>query len=151
MFDIDTCLAFITGFSSKKINQTFNERLKKKGSTKVQWTALYYLGKHGQLKQTELASLMNTKPSTIVRLIDRMERDGHLVRQRNEHDKRAIFLALTEKGQALLQDLLPEGEIMRDMVNAGITDEEMEIFKKVLDKMADNVSELGQQAFFKNR
>lgn len=140
MFDLDTCLAYITGCSSKKINYAFNERLQKKGVTKVQWTALYYIGKHEKINQVELASLMNTKPSTIARLIDRMERDGHITRLRSEEDKRVIYLIITDKGRQLREDLIPEGERMRDIVQKDIPDEHIEIFKKVLAQMSENVS-----------
>lgn len=139
MFDIDTCLAFITGVAAKKVADNFNERLIKKGITRVQWMALYYVGKHGKLTQAELANLMNIKASTTVRLLDRMEREEYIIRERSLEDRRVTFISLTEKGNKLRIELLPEGEKMSLIVRKGITDKEIEIFKHVLDKITNNV------------
>lgn len=139
MFDIDTCLAYITGYSAKKISDAFNERLLKKGVTKVQWIALYYVGKHDKISQIELANLMNIKASTVARLIDRMEKEEYIFRIRSSEDRRVIYLKLTDKGIKLSKDLLPEGKRMSEIVRKDISDEDIKIFKKVLKAMADNV------------
>jgi len=139
MLDIDTCLAFITGVTAKKVADNFNERLTKKGITRVQWMALYYIGKYGKVTQAELANLMNIKASTAVRLLDRMEREEYIIRERSLEDRRVTFISLTEKGKRLRAELLPEGEKMSLIVRKGITDEEIKIFKHVLDKITNNV------------
>jgi len=139
MLDIDTCLAFITGVTAKKVADNFNERLTKKGITRVQWMALYYIGKYGKVTQAELANLMNIKASTAVRLLDRMEREEYIVRERSLEDRRVTFISLTDKGKRLRAELLPEGEKMSLIVRKGITDEEIKIFKHVLDKITNNV------------
>ncbi|KOA21541.1 organic hydroperoxide resistance transcriptional regulator [Clostridium homopropionicum DSM 5847] len=139
MFDIDTCLAFITGVTAKKVADYFNEILTKKGITRVQWMALYYIGKHNKLTQAELANLMNIKASTVVRLLDRMEREEYIIRERSLEDRRVIFISLTKKGSNLRTELLPEGEKMSLIVREGLNDEEIRIFKHVLDKITNNV------------
>ena len=83
MFDIDTCLAYITGNSAKKINDALNEWSMNKGITHVQWIALYYVGKYAKINQSELAQFMNLKPSTVALLIDRMEKEEYLMRDRS--------------------------------------------------------------------
>ncbi|QGU94304.1 MarR family transcriptional regulator [Clostridium bovifaecis] len=140
MFDIDTCLAYITGYSAKKISDAFNERLSKRGVTKVQWIALYYVGKYEKISQVELANYMNVKPSTVARLIDRMEREEYLTRLRSSEDRRVIYLTLSEKGRKLREELLPEGQRMSELVRQGISDEDIAVFKNVLKTMADNAN-----------
>lgn len=139
MFDIDTCLSFVTSKACKEIAEAFNRRLTKLGVTRVQWIVLYYLGKCEGIKQKELAEKMNIKDSTVARLIDRMEREGYVIRVKDLEDKRITKLYLTEKGVELRIKLLPEGEKMSKILSKDITDEEMEIFKRVLKKMVDNV------------
>ncbi|QIB28218.1 MarR family transcriptional regulator [Caloranaerobacter azorensis] len=111
----------------------------KLGVTRVQWIALYYLGKYAGIKQKELAEKMNIKDSTVARLIDRMEREGYVIRVKDLEDKRITKLYLTEKGIELREKLLPEGKKMSEILSKNITDEEMEIFKRVIKKMVDNV------------
>lgn len=140
MFDLDECVAFITNKASKKMADAFNERLLALGITRVQWIALYYLGKYEGVNQKELAEMMNIKTSTAARLIDRMEREGLVLRLNDPKDRRAAKLVLTEKGRELREKLLPEGEKMSKIFAKGITDEELKVFKRVLAKMVENIS-----------
>lgn len=139
MFDLDSCVAFITKKGAKKLADAFNDRLMKKGISRVQWTALYFLGKHESMSQNELADKMDLKSSTIARLIDRLERDGYVRRIKEPNDRRITKLLLTEEGHTLRESLLPEGEQMSEIITQGISDAEMETFLRVLRKMTDNV------------
>lgn len=140
VFDLDTCVAFITNTSAKKLAECFNDRLSQLGITRVQWIALYYMGKYENISQIELGEKMDIKASSVARLIDRMERDGYVVRRRDPKDRRITNLILTEMGKGLREKLLPEGEKMRELASQGLAEEEIEIFKKVLKKMTENVS-----------
>ena len=106
----------------KQITDVFSRRLEKKGVTRIQWIALYYLGKHHQLSQKELSGHMNIKESTVVRLIDRMERDDFVLRQKDPKDRRITLLSLTEKGDTYREELLPEGEVFNDLIKIGISE-----------------------------
>lgn len=141
MFDLDTCVAFITNTHSKKLAEAFNKKLVPLGVTRVQWIALYYLGLNEGLNQKELGEKMNIKDSTVARLIDRMEKEGQVKRTKNPADRRNTRLDLTEKGKNLRKQLLPEGERMGEIFTQGISEEEIEIFKKVLIKMVKNIKE----------
>ena len=141
MFDLDTCLGFITNNVAKEIAECFNDRLNLVGITRVQWIALYYLGEGETISQCELAEKMGIKASSVARLIDRMEREEYVLRKRSQEDKRRVDLYITDKGKELREKLLPEGEKMSKLVSKGISDEEIEIFKKVLKKMSINLIE----------
>lgn len=141
MFDLDTCLGFITNNIAKEISECFNDRLLLVGITRVQWIALYYLGEEEIISQCELAENMGVKASSVARLIDRMEREEYVVRKRSEKDKRRVDLHLTNKGKKLREELLLEGKKMSELVSKGISDEEIQIFKNVLHKMSINLVE----------
>lgn len=141
MFNLDDCVAFITNKASKQMVNYFNDRLVQLGSTRVQWIALYYLGKNKSISQVELAKKMNIKSSTVVRLVDRMERDGYVKRVKDANDRRITSLELTDSGINLRKQLLPEGEKASNVFSKGISEEELKIFIHVLNKMVDNINE----------
>ncbi len=141
MFNLDAWVGYIADNSSKIICNAFSKRLMKLGTTRVQWIVLYYLGKDESISQKELGEKMNIKESSVVRLIDRMERDGLVERIKNEVDKRVTNLNLTSKGKEYRLNLLPEGEKFQDLLSRGISDEEMKIFLDVLSKMVYNVEQ----------
>lgn len=101
MFDLDDCIGFITNRASKIIVDEFNRRLKSSGLTRVKWMALYYIGKEEGISQKELSHKMNVNESSIVRLLDRMEKEELSVRVRDTHDRRITKILLTPKGKAL--------------------------------------------------
>lgn len=141
MFDLDTCVAFITNKAAKKMADAFNERLSKVGITRVQWIALFYLGKKEGISQKEFGELMEIKDSTVARLIDRMENEGYLYRKKDSKDRRITNVYLTEKGKTYREELLPEGEEMAEIFSEGLSKEEIEVFMTVLNKIMSNIGE----------
>lgn len=142
IFDLDACVGFITSKKAKIMAEVFNKRLLKLGTTRVQWVALYYLGSGSGISQKELADKMDIKESSIVRLIDRMEKEGLLNRSKSTEDRRITHLVLTDKGKMLREDLLPEGEKMSDIFLKGISEADIETFNKVLNQMVENAKTL---------
>ncbi|WP_298844183.1 MarR family winged helix-turn-helix transcriptional regulator [Clostridium sp.] len=140
MFDIESCVCFINSKTSKKMANMFNERLIPLGVTRVQWIAMYYLLKYGDLSQKELGEKMDIKESTVARLLDRMEEDGLIIRTQASEDRRVKYIKLTHKGRERIEELLPEGQNMSNFFSMGITEEEIEVFKRVLKKFMKNIS-----------
>jgi DNA-binding MarR family transcriptional regulator len=141
-YDLTKCIGYITDNTMKIISADFNRRLEQYGMTRIQWIALYYLGKNEKkLKQNELAALMKIKNSSAARLIDRMERDGLIHRVESTEDKRIKNLELSAKGYTMREQLLPEGEKFNNLLLEGITEDELKTFEIVLQKMLKNIYE----------
>jgi DNA-binding MarR family transcriptional regulator len=140
MFDIESCVCFINSKTSSKMANMFNERLIPLGVTRVQWIAMYYLLKYGDMSQKELGERMGTKESTVARLLDRMEDEGLIQRTKDKGDRRVKYIKLTQKGTERIEELLPEGQKMSEFFSIGITEEEVEVFKRVLEKFMKNIS-----------
>lgn len=139
MFDLDDCIAFITNKSAKKLADEFNRRLQEHGTTRVQWIALFYIGKAGEISQKELSDYMDIKESSMVRLIDRMEKEELVERRKDSEDRRITKIILTDKGKFLIEELMPRGQEFQDDVLKGISKEDLEVFKEVLQRMTDNI------------
>ena len=140
MFDIESCVCFINNKTSKKMADMFNERLIPLGVTRVQWMAMYYLLKYGDMSQKELGERMDIKESTVARLLDRMEVEELIIRTQSKEDRRIKCIKLTSKGKEKIESLLSEGQKMSDFFSMGITEDEIEVFKRVLQKFEENIS-----------
>ena len=140
MFDIESCVCFINSKTSKKMADVFNERLIPLGVTRVQWMAMYYLLKYGDMSQKELGERMDIKESTVARLLDRMEEENLIKRTNSKEDRRVKYIKLTVMGREKIEELLPEGQKMSEFFSIGITEEEMRVFKTVLQKFIENIS-----------
>jgi len=138
MFKLNDCVGFITNNTSKIIADVFNAKLSAYDMTRVQWIALYFLGTSKYINQSELAEKMNIKKSTIVRLIDRMEKEGYVQRKKDIKDRRITYIFLTALGKKLRKKLLPFGEEFSNLISKDISNEDMKIFKNVLNKLVEN-------------
>jgi MarR family 2-MHQ and catechol resistance regulon transcriptional repressor len=66
--------------------------------------ALYHLG---PLTQGEVSSKLLKSVSDITTVIDNLERNNYVRRERDSHDRRVIHIHLTEAGKEKLEAVLP--------------------------------------------
>lgn len=71
------------------------------GLTGPQVTALKILEAVGEISLSELSERMSARNSTITGIVDRMERDGLVVRERSEQDRRVVKIRATERGSQI--------------------------------------------------
>jgi DNA-binding MarR family transcriptional regulator len=75
------------------------------GLTGPQITAVKLLEGFGDLSLSELSERMSAKNSTITGLVDRMERDGLVLRERSDKDRRVVLIRLTDEGRKLAEEV----------------------------------------------
>lgn len=68
--------------------------------TSVQLHTLELIQELEAAKSSDLIAHLEISPAAISTLVDRMEKNGLLVRQRDEFDRRIVWLQVTEKGKA---------------------------------------------------
>lgn len=138
MFKLDDCVYYMATLGLKKVTDKYNGTFKKHGATRVQWIALYYIKKSQGIRQMDLAEMMESKETTIARLVNRMEKNGLIEKQQDPHDGRAVKLYCTDQGNELFKVLLPVcSDFFNNIIN-DIPQEDLTIFKSVLDKLVDN-------------
>ena len=145
MFELDQCVAYIASNALKKISDTFNDLLIRHGSTRVQWIALYYIASTEHIGQSELARKMNVRKPTIVRLIDRLEKEGYVRRIHDGEDRRRVQLRCTDAGLALNSAMLPIGDTFSEAITEGIDEHELDTFIAVLEKMVGNAQKMREK------
>jgi len=64
----------------------------------------------GDVSQNEMADLCGLDPSSLVAVLDGLERRGLLQRQRNPNDRRVQWVQRTEKGERLFARALPRAQ-----------------------------------------
>jgi len=78
--------------------------------TPPQIHALLALGHDGALTMGELARRVAITEKTITGIVDRLERDGHLARERDAEDRRVVHVKLTAAGATLFRRIDEEIE-----------------------------------------
>jgi MarR family transcriptional regulator, organic hydroperoxide resistance regulator len=82
--------------------------------TGPQLTVIKMLEQIGDLSLTELSERIRAQNSTVTGIIDRMEREGLVLRERSTEDRRVVHIKLTTKGADLAREIPVEPmEILR--------------------------------------
>ncbi|TKG88738.1 MarR family transcriptional regulator [Puteibacter caeruleilacunae] len=105
-----------------------------------QWTLLFYLWEKDGQTQRELSITSNKEKSTITRQINAMEKRGLIERQSHPVDKRNNIIVLTEKGKSIKTEALEAAGNITLNSELGVSDEDLEIFKRVLKTIICNLT-----------
>ena len=117
----------ISEFRDKKIELSFE-----------QFVILHTMNSNCNLIQQDLANYLQKDKSIIVRQINCLLENKYVVRHTNETDKRKRNLILTEDGIAILKQMKGIALEVSNKLLAGVTENEIETFRKVLMKIQEN-------------
>ncbi|WP_422660894.1 MarR family winged helix-turn-helix transcriptional regulator [Paenibacillus sp. EC2-1] len=74
--------------------------------TEAQLTVLEVLEEQKRMKPSDFIPYLATSPAAVTMLLDRMEKNDLIIRQRDEKDRRIVWVTISERGRA---------EVMRGM------------------------------------
>jgi DNA-binding MarR family transcriptional regulator len=75
------------------------------GMTCARCAVLTHLAQHKGLNQAALAEILDIRPTTLVRVLDRLEAAGFVARMPDPDDRRAHVLALTAKASLIIESI----------------------------------------------
>lgn len=104
------------------------------------YDVLMHLGETpgGRLRMNDLADRVLLSRSGLTRLVDRLQREGLVVRQSCASDARGLYAVLTPAGRARLDAATPTYQQgVREYVLSRLDDEDLRQFGHILDKLAD--------------
>lgn len=136
--DIDQVLEAIIYLYTESRRIT-KELARRADLTGPQLTVVKMLEQIGDLSLSELSERIRAQNSTVTGIIDRMEREGLVVRERSKEDRRVVYIKLTAKGRKLAEEIPVEPmEIFRGALES-LTPTETRELVKILGKVARRV------------
>lgn len=111
------------------------------GLSRAQCRIIGSLAGHEGINQTGLAELLEIKPMTLVRQIDRMEEDGWVERRPDPGDRRARQLQLTEKTRPIVARIRQLSGEVRCEAFAGLSEAEERALLSLLRRVQCNLAE----------
>ncbi|MBR4014836.1 MAG: MarR family transcriptional regulator [Anaerotignum sp.] len=109
------------------------------GLTKGQPLALLFLDSRESMTQRELCDCLKIKPASMTDILQRMEKNGLILRKRGEKDLRTMRVSITEKGREKAKEFLQREAALDDVFFRGFTPEEKEGFLGCFAKMTENL------------
>ncbi|WP_129045329.1 MarR family winged helix-turn-helix transcriptional regulator [Companilactobacillus metriopterae] len=95
---------------------------------------LSILSKEDGLIQSQLAEIIDIRPSSLAELLKKMEDNNLVTRSESEEDKRIKHVYLTDEGKAMAKGLSAEAT-ESEMFFQGLSDEEKQQFSDILEKI----------------
>ncbi len=133
--------SFITGKASTAMARRLQKNFKQHGIeiTIEQWSVLYHLWKQDGLSQQELCSATFRDKPSITRLVDNLEKLKLVKRVASKEDRRMNLINLTEAAKKLQDQTMDMANQTLNEALGGVTAEEIEICKSVLQRVYDNL------------
>ncbi len=92
---------------ARDIDRACADMLAPYGLSESRLAAMLAIEQHPSITAAELADHLEVTRATVTGLIDGIDRAGYVIRQTSGSDRRRSQLTLSEKGEALLNDLMP--------------------------------------------
>ncbi|HEV2235438.1 MAG TPA: MarR family transcriptional regulator [Ktedonobacterales bacterium] len=135
VFVIEDSLGYLVNYLAKLFSQLHAACLSEYGVHLGQWGVLMFLWVQDGQTQRELSRQVAIDDASMVRAIDRMERDGLVRRQRNAQDRRQSNVFLTERGRSLRDQLIPCATSGNALATQGLTEAEVAQFTALSRRM----------------
>jgi MarR family transcriptional regulator for hemolysin len=108
-------------------------RLQPYDLTEAAWLPLVHIGRFAEPpRQKDLAASMYVDNSSVVRLLDHLEKAG-LIQRKEGEDRRAKIILLTPRGRAIADKVEAVARGVRQDALAGLSEKDIETTIRVLD------------------
>ena len=104
-FKLDNQLCFRLYTASRLITQAYHPLLSEHGLTYPQYLVLLVLWEKDSLPVNNIAKRLLLETNTVTPLLQRMEKEGIVVRSKGKKDARQMIVSLTEKGKEFQEKL----------------------------------------------
>ena len=104
-FKLDNQLCFRLYTASRLMTQAYHPLLSEHGLTYPQYLVLLVLWEADAQPVNDIARKLYLETNTVTPLLQRMEKEGILTRQRGDKDARQMIVSLTKKGRDLQKKL----------------------------------------------
>ncbi|WP_210610059.1 MarR family winged helix-turn-helix transcriptional regulator [Priestia flexa] len=118
----------ISRFYNQSIRES-NQHLKKWNLTAAQFDVLVQVGSYERLSQQDLAEKLFVTKGNITQLLNKIEKMGLIKRDQEWKTK---YISLTEKGQQLFQEVVPDQEQFQSAQFSALNTEEKKVLLKLL-------------------
>ncbi len=125
--------------TGKAIRAYFEDALAEAGASLATWVVLSGIDRGRWDNQRGLARDLRIEGATLTRHLDRMEREGLIVRTRDARDRRQVRAELTPRGRELHDRLTAIAAKTGRRVCDGLSDREQATLRRLLDRIRDNV------------
>lgn len=141
--ELDRSFGFLVHDVARLYGRRFDRNGRRLELTRAQCRTLGYLARNEGINQAGLADLLEIRPMTLVRQIDRMQEAGWIERRPDPADRRARRLFLTEKARPILGRIWDVASATQDQILAGLAPDEADQLIDLLRRVQTTLTDRG--------
>ena len=131
-------LGLLVGRVAKELNRAFDDVLVAAGGSAPVWQVLRALASGDHRTQADLAAAVGVRQPTLTHHLEAMERGGLVSRVREDGNRRAQRVTVTESGRQVFLRLRRAAASFDGRLRAGLGDREVAELRRLLDVLAEN-------------
>jgi DNA-binding MarR family transcriptional regulator len=116
------------------------ELLKSTGLYPGQELLMMHLWAAGAVRQADVINALGVDPSTVTKMLQRLQRTGNVTRTTDPADRRAVLVEATASSSALRPEIEAAWKTLEDRTVAGLDPAERAELHRLLEKVAANLS-----------
>ena len=134
---LDNQLCFALYSATHALTRAYRNALESTGITYTQYLVLLALWENNQLTVKSVADRLDLDSASLTPILKRLEAAGFLTRLRNKSDERVVEITLTDKGQALQDEVANIQK--RVACQTGLPPDEFDQLKHSLHKLVETM------------
>lgn len=126
---------------SNKIHREIDKFASKSELTGAEGRVLHYiLGQEDDVYQKDIEFKLGLRSSTATEILKKMESNNLIIRKPSTNDARLKKIIVTEKALKYKEIVMNDLRNFENKLKAGLSDKEIDLFLKVIEKMINNLS-----------
>lgn len=138
-YDVAQDIGYALTQTARAYQQALNAELAPYGVTVRQSQVLGWLRKKGDLSQCQLARFLTIEPATLAGVLERMERDGLILRIADRSDRRRKLIRLNRHAEELGETVVECSARVCARAVQGLSPEEIDALHELLKRILGNL------------
>ncbi len=139
-FNFNKSLGFLLSKTNASMRTYFNKAIKENSidATAEQWGLLNIIQEFPGIIQSDIAEKSMKDRTNITRMLDLLEKNRLIERKSDRDDRRLYRIYITDKGETLLNSLIPVAMSVNEKASKRLSKNELKIFIEILNKIYNN-------------
>lgn len=143
--DDERHIGFLISDAARLMRTVFDRRVRQIGLTRAQWLLLTRLHRRPGANQSELAEMLEVEKATAGRLVDRMEKNGWVVRRSDATDRRVHRIYLTAEAERVQAAMWAIADDTVDDALAALSSEERHQLAELMGRVKGRLQGMGER------
>lgn len=100
---------------------------------------LYAINSRESVSVSDLCRMTNKDKSTVSIIVNALEKNGYVVKEKDKTDGRSVCIRLSEKAKTYAEQMMVISSQLRQQLFSGMSEEEKTIFFMLISKISANI------------